>query len=100
MAKKKKRIYLDFNDWWSNGNHGWSSTGKEDAKEIWDDLEPTINAKRDDYENTFIALCNEMKAWRPQVTKALLDYVEKFKKDDAPKFWAWYYDQVMKGKRK
>jgi hypothetical protein len=48
------KIYKDFNDWWANGNHGWSSASIDYAKEIWADLEPTINASRDDYENLML----------------------------------------------
>ena len=45
-----KRIYKNFEDWWCSGKHGFTSYSREYAKEIWEDLEPTILAQRSDWE--------------------------------------------------
>ena len=89
-------IYRDFNHWWREGNHGYSSASREDAEEIWKDLEPTILASRDDYKNAFVELMNEHNKRRADLTDALLEYIEKFMPPTAPGFWRWYLDSEVK----
>lgn len=55
-----KKIYKDFNDWWSHGNHGYSSASRDIARAIWEDFEPTINATRDEYTELMLFEVKEM----------------------------------------
>lgn len=97
MSQSEKRVYLDFNDWWRHGKHGYSSASYEDAKEIWDDLEPTIQASRDDYKNAFVQMTNEYMARRKDVLDVIFEYIDQFvDKNVAPKFWRWYLDRETK----
>lgn len=87
-------IYRDWEHYWREGKHGYSSAGREDAKQIWDDLAPTIEASRDDYKNAFVKMANEMNERRSEVLDHALKYIEQFAKPDAPKFWRWYLDSI------
>ena len=89
-----KKIYRDFNHWWSEGNHGYSSASREYAKELWDDLEPTILASRDDYKNSYVQLMKDRTKRHGDIMDHLLEYIQTFAKEDAPRFWKWYLDQV------
>lgn len=91
-----KKIYRDFNHWWCEGDHGYSSASRDHVKTIWDDLEPTILASRDEYKETYVEMMKEVAKGRSEHLDALLEYIELFKKDDAPKFYRWWIDQVLK----
>jgi len=49
-----KRIYRDWDHWWANGRHGFTSASRELVRRIWQDLEPTIQASRDDYKKAYV----------------------------------------------
>lgn len=89
----EKRIYRDFNDWWANGKHGWSSVSIDIARETWDDFAPTIEASRDEYKNAFIELMKQQANNKSVMLHHMLEYIQKFKKDDAPNFMKWWSDQ-------
>jgi hypothetical protein len=91
-----KKVYRNWDHYWSNGNHGFSSASKDYAKEIWDDFQPTIEASLDDYKRAYIKLTEEQLKFRSELTDALLDYIELYKKEDAPKFWKWFLEQSRK----
>lgn len=93
-TNEAKRIYRSWEDYWQNGNHGFSSASRECAKEIWDDFEPTIKATLDDHKKAYIVLTNEQLAFRGECFSAALDYIELYKKPDAPKFWRWLLDRT------
>jgi hypothetical protein len=91
------KIYKDFNDWWANGNHGWSSASIDYAKEIWADLEPTINASRDDYENLMLT---EIKQMHDRYIENLRDsyaYIKEHNVEEKTgvKFFKWLLDRKM-----
>jgi hypothetical protein len=88
-----KTIYRDFNHWFSTSKaHGFSSASRECAEEIWDDFQPTIEASQDDYKKAYIELMQEKTQWNSKLVDALFEYMEKYKKEDSPKFWRWYID--------
>ena len=91
-----KVIYRDFNHWWSRGKHGFSSASRDLVQDIWNDLEPTILASRDDYKNAYVQLMKEHTERKKDVIDAALKYIELHSKEDAPKFWRWYMDEAMK----
>lgn len=89
-----KKIYRDFNHWWSNSEaHGMSSASKDWMKEIWDDILPTIEATRDDYKNSYIELMKNQIERKTDIQDALLKYIELYKKEDSPLFWRWFVDE-------
>lgn len=92
------KIYRNWEHYWREGVHGFSSASREEAKAIWDDIEPTIMASRDDYKNTFVQLMTEYTERRKDITDALLEYIDKFSKDRAPKFFRWYLDNKLENK--
>lgn len=91
-------IFRDFNHWWSkNKTTGFTSASRDWAKEIWNELEPTILASRDDYKNAYVELMNEVANTQSELVSAMLAYIKENKKEDAPTFWRWWLDQ--EGKR-
>lgn len=96
MRKKKPKIYRDFNDYFSHGNHGMSSCSRDWIKEIWDDLEPTIKASQDDYKKAYVLLMQEQTERKSDVLDAALIYISKFTKKSSPSFWRWYLDYKRK----
>lgn len=91
----EKVIYRDFKHWWSQGKHGFSSASFDLVQEIWNDLEPTIMASRDDYKHAFVRLLNENAKFESEVFDAALKYIEQHSKEGSPKFWRWFLDQEM-----
>ena len=88
------KIYKDFNDWFSTSKaHGFSSASREDAKAIWDDIEPTINASQDDYRRAFLQLAKEQAEQRSEMVDAMLKYTKTHKQPGQPTFWSWWMDQ-------
>lgn len=94
----KKTIYRDFNHWWQEGNHGWTSASIDFAREIWDDLEPTILASRDEYKDVMVETLKTEMGWRIEMLSIALEYIEKYKQEDAPKFFKFYLDYKRKEK--
>lgn len=92
----EKKVYRDFDHWWREGNHGWTSASREYAIEIWADLEPTFNASLDDYKKAYIRLTNEQLEFRSDLQTAMLDYIKEFARPDAPKFWRWHFDRTCR----
>lgn len=89
-----KKIYRDFDHYWTQGDHGWSSASLDIAKEEWDRFEPTITASRDDYKQMYVELCKEVADGRSMYLEALREYIELYKKDDAPKFPRWWSNKM------
>lgn len=92
----KKQIYRNFDHYWSEGNHGFSSFSKDLARETWEDFETTINATRDDYKKAYIELMNEKANTQSDLVNAMLTYVKLHCVEGAPKFWKWYLEQELK----
>lgn len=91
-----KTIFRDFDHFWQEGHHGWTSASRNIAKAQWDLFEPTILASRDEYKNAYVALMNEKAEDNSDYITALLDYIDLFKKEDAPKFFKWWSSRVFK----
>lgn len=87
-------IYRDFNHYWTEGDHGWSSASKDLAEEEWKRFEPTITASRDDYKNAYNELCIKKAKQKCDIVDHLLKYIEIFSKEGSPKFFRWWLDQV------
>ena len=88
-------IFRDFEHWCSEIQaHGWSSAGREYAQAIWDELEPTIKASRDDYKKAYIKLMNEQAFNNVELVNALLEYIEEYKRPNQPKFWRWWFNKT------
>jgi len=96
----KKQIYRDWDHYWQEGNHGFSSYSRDIAEETWKDFETTITASRDDYKNAYVELMNEEVKRLCDLTDALLDYIDNYSKDGAPKFFKWWSDRMMKELKK
>lgn len=96
MAKRnKKRIYLDWEDYWRNGEHGHTSHYREYAKEIWDDFEPTINANRSDLDRQMIELHNQRAEYTFKFDRRFLEYLKEFNVEEftGVKFFRWFLDK-------
>jgi hypothetical protein len=95
LMAKPKRIYKDWDDWWRNGDHGCSSASRDFARQIWDDLEPTITANRSDWESV---LRQDAMALHDKYTKKLRNvhnYLTQFdlEKHAPVKFFRWLLDE-------
>lgn len=88
------KIYRDFDHYWTEGDHPWSSASRDIAEEEWKRFEPTILATRDDYKQMYIELCNDETEKTLDIVTKLFQYMELYKKDDAPKFFRWWSDQI------
>ena len=73
----EKKIYKDFNDWWSHGKHGYSSASRDIAEEIWADFEPTINASRDDYAALMLQEAKEQRERYIEHLRDVSSYVDE-----------------------
>jgi len=93
-----KKIYLDFDDYWKNGDHPWTSASIDIAREEWNRFEPTINASRDDYKKMYVELANEMVNQRCEHIDKLYKYIELFSKEGAPSFHRWWSQQLIDDK--
>jgi len=71
-------LYKDYEDWWRNGQHGYSSASREYAKEIWADLEETIMAKREDWERLLIFECKKERENFISYLRDFTAYLEEF----------------------
>lgn len=88
-------IYRDFNHWFSTSEvHGFSSASREFAKELWDDLEPTMQAKLDDHMRAHVELAKEQAVRNSKLVTAMLEYIEAHKQEGQRGFWRWWFDQV------
>lgn len=88
------KIYRDFDHYWSEGDHPWSSASRDIAREEWDRFEPTINATRDDYKKMYVELCIRKANEKSELIDALFQYIETFTIKDSPKFFRWWSDQM------
>lgn len=87
-------IFRNFNHWWGNSKAlGLTSASLDWGKEIWEELEPTIEATLDDYKKAYIELMEERTAKNSELVNEMLTYIKEFKQPDAPKFWKWYLDR-------
>jgi len=95
-----KKIYRDFDHWWSESEaHGMSSGSRDWMKDIWDDIYPTIEASRDDYKQAYVELMREKAKRRCEVTDALLDYIEEHKTGGQKGFWRWWLDREAQNEK-
>ena len=92
------KIYRDFNDYFSNGKHGYSSASRDIVKEIWDDIYPTIEASQNDYKKAYLALMTEESRRRVKLTDALLRYIDEAQKKhtDLEGFWKWWSNKILR----
>jgi hypothetical protein len=90
-----KKIFINFEDWWGNNKTtGFTSASYDWAKEIWEELEPTINASKDDYKKAYIKLMEEEIIHRSELVDMLFNYIDEFKQPNQPKFFKWWSDQI------
>ena len=96
--KENKRIYLDFEDWWAHGKHGYSSYSWEYARELWDDFEPTIKASRSELDEQMVLLQKEKAKWNVKFQRNFLNYLKEFNLEEKAgvKFFRWFADQWIK----
>lgn len=90
-------LYTTWEEYWSNGKHGFSSCCRDLAKEIWDDFEPTIKANRSDWEKLLV---NETIKLRKKYVQDLRDMHEYLTKFDLEKlagisFFRWLLDKTL-----
>ncbi len=90
----KKQIYRDFDHWWREGNHGWTSASYEIAQATWEDFEPTITASRDEYKEMYVQLAIQVAKDRAEYSDAMREYMDLFTKEGSPKFARWWLDQM------
>jgi len=92
-----KKIYRDFNHWFSESHaHGMSSASRDWLEEIWNEILPTIEASRDDYKNSYIQLMKDEVENRSEVVDALHAYIDAHKRPGDPRFARWWLDQMEK----
>jgi len=91
----KPTIFRDFDHYWQEGDHGWSSASMDLTKAEWDRFEPTIKASRDDYKQMYVELCKKEVEARFELVDALFQYIERFTKDGSPNFFRWWSNQVL-----
>lgn len=90
------KIYRDFDHYWTEGDHPWSSASYDIAKEEWERFAPTIHASLDDYKEMYIELCNEQANAKSDLITAMMEYIDIFVPENAPNFFKWWTDQVIK----
>ena len=97
----EKKIYKDFNDWWSHGKHGYSSASRDIAEEIWADFEPTINASRDDYAALMLQEAREQKERYVEHLREVSSYVEEHNLEAVVgvNLYRWMLDRRLGRKR-
>lgn len=104
MGKKKtkKILYKDFEDYWRNGKHGFSSAGREYVIEIWNDLEPTIMANREDWEQLLIHETKKSREDFIRYLRLMSEYLKEFdlEKVAGIKFHRWILDKILESKPK
>lgn len=86
-------IYRDKHHYFSEGKHGFTSASREDAYAIWEDLQETIEASRDDYKKAYLEMMKDTASWRVDFQDSMLEYIKEFMPDHAPKFWRWWFDK-------
>ena len=91
-------IYKTWADYWSRGNHGYSSGSKEYAKDIWDDFQDTINAVRTDYENILINQAVEQEKHLIARVQQLHKYLSTYdlEKHATKKFFRWLLEEELR----
>jgi len=91
---KKTKIYRNFNHWWTTSEaHGMTSVSRDWIKDIWDDIEPTIRASRDDYKQAYINMMNQRAKRNLDIIDAMLEYIEEHKQVGQKGFWRWWIDK-------
>jgi hypothetical protein len=90
-----QKILHDFEDWWRNGPHPFTSASREYAKEIWEWFAPVINASRDDYINDLILRYKKHREWDIKFTGRFFEYLKEFdlEKHAGIKFPRWALDR-------
>jgi len=78
MEERQPRIYKDYEDYWRNGNHGYSSFSRDIVEDTWKDLEPTILANRTDWEEFLIEECRDQRRILIRCLQYWQDYLEEF----------------------
>lgn len=89
-------IFRNFNHWWGNSKTlGLTSASLDWAKEIWEELNPTLESTLDDYKRAYITLMDETAERNSELVNEMLSYIKEFKQPDQPRFWKWYLDRKM-----
>ena len=96
-STKKQILYKNWEDYWSNGKHGFSSCCRDLAKETWDDFEPTISATRNDWENLLIHESIELRKRYIQDIRDMHEYLTEFNLESVAgvKFFRWLLDKKL-----
>lgn len=91
-------LYRDFDDWWTNGQHGFSSASRDIAESLWADLEPTVLAGRGDWENLLIEESRKDREHLINWLRGFSEYLETFKLEEVAGigFYRWFADQRVK----
>ncbi len=89
-----KKIYFDFNDWYSQGKHGCSSASKGWLKEIWDDLEPTMRAGKRGIIQEAIKRIEEKDEMLKKEIIAKIDYNTARPDKSFFKYWLQNIDEI------
>ncbi len=87
-------IYRDFDHYWREGDHPWSSCSYDIAQEEYKRFEHTINASRDEYKQMYVELSTKVAKNKSELVDALFQYMELHKKEDAPSFFRWWSNQI------
>ena len=85
-------IYNNFNEWYSKGNHGCSSASRDWLEDIWNDLQPTIHANENSLKEELRNRIKEFEQRKVEHFKACKAFMDKYSKEDAPKFHRWWMD--------
>ena len=98
---KEPRIYKNYNDYWRNGKHGFSSAGRDIVQRIWEDLEPTILANRTDYEKMLVNDCIEQAEFTIKLRSHMFAYLKEFNLEKVAGIgiWRWMLDRTLQDKK-
>lgn len=89
-------IYRTWEEYWSNGKHGYSSAGRDIAKAIWVDFQETIEATRSDYERILIEDAVKQKKEYIARIRDVHNYLEEHEEKFGKKFWRWQWNRLEK----
>ena len=87
-------IYRNWEHYWAEGNHGFTSSSRDLAKETWDDFEETLLASQDDYKKAYIQLCEDQAKTSSEMQDAMIEYIKIHIKDGSPGFWRWWSNSL------
>jgi len=90
-----KKLYRDFSDYYSEGSHYMGNASRDILRATWDDLLPTIEARRGDWENYYIEKSKDVEDRHRDFSLAIRAYLEEFdlEKKAGVKFFRWWLDK-------